>query len=244
MKTEVFENTLQEFILTNPDIETAKKWNESKYIQNTYLFPIQRELSKNLAGAINKEDVVKHYLLEIKSLAWSVEVNENLKELIYSESINHEHYKGIRENLSISLVLNSINFCCIIYKVNFKGICAEMNFNLKLYLGFIDYEIELPKFDYIFAKNGFILFQYIHDNYIRPIGSKGRFEDVSYYVQKLKNDRYIPITINLFKDWFIEQGYDTQDFKIKTVYQTENPDRKRNYSNALDWFKQQPMYVP
>lgn len=90
----------------------------------------------------------------------------------------------------------------------------------------------------MFANNGFELFEYILDEYIKSKNITGRYEDLSYYYRCLFEDKFIHQKPEPFRLWFIEKY--TDDFsKIKTKTQTTSPQRKKDYTAALDWFDNQ-----
>jgi len=95
-----------------------------------------------------------------------------------------------------------------------------------------------PKHENIFCNNGFILFEYILNEYVKPKGILGRYEDISYYYRRLFEDKFIHQKSEPFRVWFIEK-YDDEFTKIKTIYQVAPLQRNKDYSNALDWFKTQ-----
>jgi hypothetical protein len=100
---------------------------------------------------------------------------------------------------------------------------------------------ENPKHEKIFANNGFILFEYLLNEHIRPKGITGRFADISDYYWKMcdSETQYIHQRPERFKEWFSET-YDNEYIgKIKTADNLKNIDRDKHYSNSLDWFKTQ-----
>ena len=97
--------------------------------------------------------------------------------------------------------------------------------------------IKTEKQEHIFAYNGFKIFNHLLENYIKPKGVKGRYSDISYFHRKLYNDNFIHQKPEPFRDWFINH-YEEEFSKIKTLIATKNPQRERDYSTAIDWFKQ------
>lgn len=95
-----------------------------------------------------------------------------------------------------------------------------------------------PKHENIFSNNGFVLFEYILNEYFKPKGMLGRYEDLSYYYRRLFEDEFIHQKSEPFKVWFIEK-YEDEFSKIKTKDQVQTPQRNKDYSNALNWFKLQ-----
>jgi hypothetical protein len=93
----------------------------------------------------------------------------------------------------------------------------------------------------IFSNNGFLLFEYLMSNHIRPKGTKGRFADISDYYRKMFDSeiQYIHQRPEVFSKWFYNT-YDKEDIgKIKTATNLKGIDRDKHYSTALDWFKTQ-----
>jgi hypothetical protein len=97
----------------------------------------------------------------------------------------------------------------------------------------------------IFYNNGFALFEHILNTYIKPINTKGRQSDLIYYYWKMYDNepQYIHQRPTEFFNWF-ENNYDEVFGQLKTLSQVETPQRNKDFSNALDWFKQQPQQVP
>ncbi|MDI5886537.1 hypothetical protein [Flavobacterium yafengii] len=95
------------------------------------------------------------------------------------------------------------------------------------------------KHEHIFSNNGFELFEYIlNENFIKQKGKRGRYKQLSYFYWRLFNDKYIHQRSEPFKNWFMKT-YDDEFSKINTETDTETPQRKKDYSFALEWFKQQ-----
>lgn len=93
-----------------------------------------------------------------------------------------------------------------------------------------------PKHENIFCNNGFELFEYILNEYIKQ--NRGRQNDLRYYQRKMYNDKYIHQRPTEFFKWF-ENNYAEVIEQTKTLKEVENPQRNKDYSNALDWFKLQ-----
>jgi hypothetical protein len=90
-----------------------------------------------------------------------------------------------------------------------------------------------------FSNNGFVLFEYLLNNHIRPKGVKGRFSDIGHYYWKMYESeiQYIHQRPEAFKRWFFKT-YDQEDIgKIKTADNLKNINRDKHYSNSLEWFK-------
>lgn len=91
----------------------------------------------------------------------------------------------------------------------------------------------------IFSNNGFVLFDYIINEYVKTKGKRGRFSDIADYYWKMHNNKpqYIHQRPERFKKWFFE-NYDKEDIgKLKTPTQLKNTNRDKHYSDSLEWFK-------
>lgn len=102
---------------------------------------------------------------------------------------------------------------------------------------------ENPKHENIFSNNGFVLFEHILNEYVKPIGKRGRLSDIHFFYWSMHNNKpqLIHQRPERFKEWFFENYNEENLGKIKTLKEVEDPDRKKHYSNALDWFKTQPF---
>jgi hypothetical protein len=100
---------------------------------------------------------------------------------------------------------------------------------------------QTPKHDNIFSNNGFILFEYLLNNYIKPKGKRGRLSDIGFYYWKMHDSepQYIHQRPETFKKWFYINFNNEDIGKIKPLYELKNPDREKHYSTALEWFKSQ-----
>jgi hypothetical protein len=116
--------------------------------------------------------------------------------------------------------------------------------NLKL-VEKITNPITTPKYENIFCNNGFELFDHILKEYIKPINTKGRQSDLIFYHRKLYDNKpqYIHKRPTEFFKWF-ENNYAEVVGQLQTLSQVETPQRNKDFSNALDWFKRQPQQVP
>ncbi|MFA9188604.1 hypothetical protein [Flavobacterium magnesitis] len=102
-------------------------------------------------------------------------------------------------------------------------------------------ENSTPKHENIFSNNGFKLFEHILNEYVKPKGTKGRLSDIHFFYWSMFNHepQLIHQRPEPFKSWFFKH-YQNEDLgKIKTYLQVEDPNRKKHFSNALDWFKTQ-----
>lgn len=95
-----------------------------------------------------------------------------------------------------------------------------------------------PKHEKIFCNNGFVLFDHILNEYVKT--DRGRLSDIHFFYRSMyENDpQYIHQPPERFKEWFNSE-YDEDLGKIKTYNQVNDPDRRKHYSHALEWFKTQ-----
>jgi hypothetical protein len=97
------------------------------------------------------------------------------------------------------------------------------------------------KHENIFSNNGFILFNHLLTEYVKPLGKRGRLSDIHFFYWSMFNNepQLIHQRPERFKEWFFKH-YQNEDLgKIKTFLEVENLNRKKHFSNALDWFKTQ-----
>lgn len=94
------------------------------------------------------------------------------------------------------------------------------------------------KHENIFSNNGFVLFEHILKEYVKT--KRGRLRDIHFFYWSMYNNnpQYIHQRPERFKEWFFNT-YKEDLGQIKTYTNTNNPDRLKHYSNALDWFKTQ-----
>lgn len=90
----------------------------------------------------------------------------------------------------------------------------------------------------IFCNNGFILFEHILSEYVKPKNKTGRYEDLSYHYRRLFGEKFIHQKPEPFRNWFMKE-FNEEFSKIKTIQQTENTQRKKDYSTALEWLRLQ-----
>lgn len=93
------------------------------------------------------------------------------------------------------------------------------------------------KHEHIFSNNGFILFEHILNNYVKS--GRGRKSDIAFFYWKMFNDKnhFIHQRPESFKNWFFST-YNNEDLgKLKTYDMVKNPNRIKDYSTAIEWFK-------
>jgi hypothetical protein len=119
-------------------------------------------------------------------------------------------------------------------KTNFLNELLNNNLNSKV----IKKIKTTPKHENIFCNNGFELFDYILREYVKP--TKGRQSDLIFYHRKMYDNQpqFIHQKPTEFFNWF-ENNYDEVFGQLKTLSQVETPQRNKDFSNALDWFKLQ-----
>lgn len=95
------------------------------------------------------------------------------------------------------------------------------------------------KHEDIFSNNGFELFEYILIKHIKPLGQRGRKNDIYFFYWKMFGDpkKYIHQRPVPFTTWFFKT-YNEEIGDIKTLDEVKNTNRSNQYSDALDWFKQ------
>ncbi len=91
----------------------------------------------------------------------------------------------------------------------------------------------------IFSCNGFKLFEYILTNSVSV--QRGRKSDIAYFYWMMYNDsnKYIIARPTPFKEWFDEMYEEYLGDKLKTLPNVQNTRRDKEYSRALNWFKQE-----
>jgi hypothetical protein len=133
-----------------------------------------------------------------------------------------------------------------------QSISKDFNFNIikrdeSDFLNFNEYKVEVktepkenttPKHENIFCNNGFVLFDYILNEYVKT--NIGRLSDIHFFYRSMYDNKpqFIHQRPERFKEWFFE-NYNEDLGKIKTYNEVKNPDRQIHYSNALNWFKLQ-----
>lgn len=95
------------------------------------------------------------------------------------------------------------------------------------------------QFGEIFANNGFKLFEHILSQYIKPKGKRGRQSDLIFYYWKMYDSetQYIHQRPTKFFEWF-DKTYSETSGQLKTYSDVKTDQREKDYSRALDWFKE------
>lgn len=114
---------------------------------------------------------------------------------------------------------------------------TEFNF---IQLPSIIKEVGLPEpYTHIFSNNGYKLWEYILTNSITQ--NRGRKSDIAYFYWRMYHDKhkYIHARPEPFKEWFNTLYNEYIGEKLKTLPQVQNTQRDKEYSSALNWFKEQ-----
>ncbi|RTZ11337.1 hypothetical protein EKM05_01475 [Flavobacterium sp. GSP27] len=90
----------------------------------------------------------------------------------------------------------------------------------------------------MFSNNGFELFEYLLNEHVKPKETKGRKSDLIYYYWEMYNSKtqYIHQRPATFFKWFDEK-YNETTGQLKTYNNVKTPQRIKDYSTALGWFK-------
>lgn len=256
MKTKKFDKifySISYYVHQNYDVVNELN-NSDLDFEIEYINPFIKELNKNLLENVtkeNKNDIIKFYLFKFLQLEKFFNNNENLlfKDPFEEKNLDKdETYITICHYL-FDLTQSEIQYCCGKYNIDFWLLCKEVNLDLLLFDSGITAGFEeskqlnpksISKHENIFCNNGFKLFEYIFNEYIKPKGTLGRFEDLSYYYRCLFDDKFIHQKPEPFRLWFIKE-YLEEFSKIKTKAQAKSNQRNKDYSNALDWFKLQNL---
>jgi hypothetical protein len=145
-------------------------------------------------------------------------INKNISEKeLNIELFNYDKYlKAKRDKIYFDLV-NELNTELIEVKTN---------------------QIASPKHEKIFCNNGFVLFEYILKEYVRL--AKGRQTDLLFYYWKMYDNepQYIHQRPTDFFIWF-DKEYSEISGQLKTYDNVKTPQKEKDFSNSLDWFKLQ-----
>lgn len=97
-----------------------------------------------------------------------------------------------------------------------------------------------PKHENIFCNNGFVLFEYLQENFVMPKNERGHHKDVLFCYHKLFNSKpkYIHQKIQTFLDWY-NPLYVDEINQTKTYDEVKTIKREKLYSTTLDLFKHQ-----
>lgn len=190
------------------------------------------------------EDLEQIDFIESEILLYKKYININ-----YSLSIeNHFAGRTLSEGYNVILNATETQIKDKLYSIDSKfneQTYTNINTSFTKIIKFLELQKLYPttiktnlKHESIFCNNGFKLFEYILNEYIKPI--KGRQSDLIFYYWKMyKNEpQYIHQRPTEFFNWF-ENNYNEVFGQLKTLSQVETPQRNKDYSNALNWFKLQ-----
>ncbi|MDM1352575.1 hypothetical protein HX017_18230 [Myroides marinus] len=90
------------------------------------------------------------------------------------------------------------------------------------------------QFNHIFKGQGFNFFKYLFENFV--VNGRGRNADISFLYRKLFDDGFIHAKPTPFMEW-INQEYNLDIDKIKTLNEVKSVKRNGLYSTTLESFK-------
>lgn len=90
------------------------------------------------------------------------------------------------------------------------------------------------QFNHIFIGQGFNFFKYLYENFV--VKGRGRNADISFLYRKLFDDGFIHAKPTPFMEW-INQEYELDIDKIKTLNEVKSVKRNGLYSTTLESFK-------
>ena len=159
---------------------------------------------------------------------------------------NHSLTNGKVEVYKINIILPEISIRHMhesyVCSINFKSILSDYIESKSVKkTKLVQIQKSTPEHVNIISNNGFELFEHILNEYVKPKGTKGRLSDIHFFYWSMFNNepQLIHQRPEPFKSWFFKH-YQNEDLgKVKTYLQVQNPNRKKHFSNALDWFKLQ-----
>jgi len=91
----------------------------------------------------------------------------------------------------------------------------------------------------VFANNGFQLFEHILNEYVKSKDKRGRKSDLIYFYWEMYNStpQYIHQKPEAFFTWF-DREYSETSGQLKVYDNVKTDQRKKDYSTALEWFKE------
>jgi hypothetical protein len=241
--TNTFFKEVLNFTIAQIDIENYIEQITDKY-KTDKLITLRQDLyyfAEDYVNDIYDNHSTEHLLSEIaKELSQDIKLKNNLYALITDAENNNA-------------IIKNADFHFEYFKFKTKDIKTHIIWLLLKPINMlVEYLNELidksvisiestPTHNNIFSNNGFILFDYILNNYVKPKDKRGRFSDIGFYYWKMYNseNQYIHQRPEAFKKWFFN-NYDKEDIgQIKTATNLKNTNRDKHYSNSLDWFKSQ-----
>jgi hypothetical protein len=208
-------------ISDNHNLENIKTiLNDLEFFKYTYLEEIESKITTEL---INKK--INDY--DLKGIELPIREHKNHINI----SLNKKNGNKNLDEVSKNLDLEKMFYTHELFTLN----------QLENYLkSLIKPKVFKPKHENIFSNNGFVLFEHILNEYVKPINSKGRQTDLIFYHRKMYETKpqYIHQKPTDFFIWF-DNEYEETTGQLKTLLQVENPQRNKDFSNALNWFKLQ-----
>ena len=165
--------------------------------------------------------------------------NNKIEDLLKREEIFRIDNKGFIEDWKGSPplfldyhVFFEFNLEVEVYNLWFKDASGIKPYNTSKEIALKDKHLN------IFKKNGFILFDYLMNNY----ATSAKKTDVSYFYRKMETE-FLKVGEAEFRRW-IKSEYNIEISKIKTDLDTMDnyhKARQDNYSIGLEWFKSQSI---
>ena len=238
-------------LLFNDFLDNVRTGNVSDIERENYIYKISKKHQPDKLETILKD--IEFYLFVERS-----EIESEITQKDWDNLFSRYQKKG--ETVPLKRVINPLKN--IINKKN--NLSTEPEFleyydleklfypheffciyQLKNYIkSLISPKQKQTKHENIFSNNGFILFEHILNNYVKS--GRGRKSDIAFFYWEMFNDKnhFIHQRPETFKNWFFST-YDNEDLgKLKTYDMVKNPNRLRDYSTALEWFKTHKNNVP
>lgn len=235
---------------------------EKKYFSGSplkiFIIELENRLKINETKEIDFDEIeyIKNAYLHFYNLLQSGQYHLRKDNYFYISQLNNENYKSFR-----SILAKRINYIEeLLFKKGVEVIKIKNNpipelgwngtwkisfkRNLKIIIKnesrqqIQTIKTQIPTHENIFCNNGFEMFKYILNVYVKP--NRGRLSDIHFFYWSMYNNnpQLIHQRPERFKEWFFE-NYKEDLGKIKIYNDVKNKDRLIHYSNALDWFKLQ-----
>lgn len=223
---------LEVFIIhLNETLENSRK-NEIDFDENEYIKKLYLEQNKVLTIQRHNTQNNQYYFITILNQQnYNLFISIIKKRIDYIEILLFKKGIDVIKNKNNSIPELGWNGT---WKISFK---RDLNIIIK---NEINQSINIlnPKHENMFCNNGFVLFEHILNEYVKP--TKGRQSDLIYYYWKMYENepQYIHQRPTEFFNWF-EKEYKEITGQLKTLLQVVTPQRNKDFSNALSWFKQQ-----
>jgi hypothetical protein len=207
----------------NPDNEwVIDEWHEREYehLDQTFNIEYQKLLaSKTYFYGCTEEIYQKTYKIRLNNFI------SNYLDVCEDDFIKEELEKNIGYIIS-SKTKKQLNFSLnlrnkfLISKISNKEVPTIIS--------------NIPKYTEVFANNGFVLFNHILDEYVQK--GRGRLTDIAYFYWVMFDDSFIHQRPFSFSEWY-NNTYHEDLGKIKVLSRILHPLRKKNYADALEWFR-------